>query len=156
MAKYNVQYVQFPTEGSSARKVMPALRTKLATLPTPQPKSKKRKVVYVDPVATLGIVVAVAMLIVMCFGVVQLMVERHETKVMEEYLVTLSQRNNALEAEYTAGYNLQEVERTALALGMVPQEQVPHRVIHVVDPAQQANSISLWQRIGTVLSGLFA
>ena len=156
MAKCNIQYVQFPTEGSSARKVMPALRTKLATLPAPKVKSKKRKVIFVDPVAGLGMIVAVAMLVMMCFGVAQLMVERHETKAMEAYLVTLSQQNNELEAKYTAGYELEDVERTALALGMVPREHVPNTVIHVVDSTQQVSSVSVWQRIGTVLSGLFA
>ena len=47
--KYGIEYVNYYTDGSTARKIMPALRSVKAMLP--KPKKHKRKVIYLDPVA---------------------------------------------------------------------------------------------------------
>ena len=65
MARHHqIQYVSFYTAGSEARKVDWQPVKKQVNLP--QPRRAKRKVVYVDPVANIGIVVAVVMLLGLC------------------------------------------------------------------------------------------
>ena len=109
-----------------------------------------------DPVAGVGMAVAVVMLLMMSFGLVELFAECRETRIMEEYVVALSEKNSELQATYTAGYDLQEVERTALALGMVPREHVPNTQIRVAAETPEVVQTGVWQRIGMILSGLFA
>ena len=118
---------------------------------------KKRKVhrIYVDPVATLGILVAVSMLIMMAVGVSQLRSEQTETAAMVEYVQQLQGENVALQAQYDEECDLEMVEKTALALGMIPRQDAPHVSIEIPMPQQQ-ETVSLWQRIGTFLTGLFA
>ncbi|MBR2937610.1 MAG: hypothetical protein IKB80_03840 [Oscillospiraceae bacterium] len=151
--RVDVQYVQYYTPDSTARRVMPAVSTYFRPLPV----AKKRKVqrICVDPVALLGIVVATAMMLMMAVGVSQLRVEQEKSAVMEEYVQRLEIRNSQLEAEYAASCDLEAVEKTALALGMIPAENAARTTI-TVEPAQTQTEITLWNRIGTFLTGLFA
>ena len=112
---------------------------------------------YVDPVAVLGIAVAVCMLVTMLVGLGRLRVEQYEAAAMAEYVELLRQENKSLQAQYEAECDLEFVEKTALALGMVPCEEVPHVSIQVELPQPEVQEpVSLWQRIGTFLTGLFA
>ena len=151
--RVDVQYVQFYTQGNAARRIMPAITARLRELPN----IRKRKLlrVYVDPVAALGIVVAVSMLIMMALGVSQLQVQQEKTMVMEQYVQQLQMENRQLQAEYAAQCDLDAVEKTALALGMIPQQEAAHISI-TVEPPQAQESVTLWNRIGTFLTGLFA
>ena len=108
-----------------------------------------------DPVALLGIVVAVAMLLMMAVGVSQLRVEQEKCAVMEDYIQRLEICNRQLEEEYVASCDLEAVEKTALALGMIPAEQATCTTI-TVEPVQAQEQVTLWSRIGTFLTGLFA
>lgn len=149
-----IQYVQFYTDGSAARKLAPERSAPKTTLP--KPRRQKRKVVYVDPVAILGIVVAVCMLITMTAGVAQYMAIREETAQMEQYLEQLKLENADLSTQYAAGYDLENVEKTALALGMIPAEQAAHVPLPATVQEPEAQPQTLWERIGTFLTGLFA
>lgn len=149
----NIQYVQFYTSGSVARRILPAPKAYTDTLT----QIKKRKVqrIYVDPVAALGIVVAVCMLIMMAVGVNQLRHVQQQTAVMEQQVEQLRMENKLLQAEYAAQCDLDAVEKTALALGMIPRQEAEHISI-VIEPCQTQESVTLWNRIGTFLTGLFA
>lgn len=151
--RIDVQYIQFYTHGNAAPRVAPAAPIETMQLP----RTKKRKVqrIYVDPVATLGIVVAVCMLIMMAVGVSRLQKEQLETDALERYVELLQQENEKLEAKYIAERDLQDVEKTALALGMIPKEQAQQVSIQVELPKIPQQE-SLWNRIGTFLTGLFA
>ena len=151
--RVDVQYVNFYTQGSTARKLIPAQKMHTTALP----KMKKRKIqrIYIDPVAILGTAVAVCMMIMMFVGVSQLQKEQQKTDVIQQKVQQLSYENRQLQAEYAVQCDLEAVEKTALALGMVPQEEVPHIAISVELPQEQ-EAITLWQRIGTFLTGLFA
>ena len=151
MVQHQVQYIRFDTVGSAARK--PVSSVKRSVLP--KPRRKKRVVVCVDPVAMLGILVAAFMLITMTVGIVDFVAARREAVRMEQYVEQLSARNQQLRKEYESGYDLESVEKTALALGMVPKDQVQTITIHVEAP-EQPQTITLWERIGTFLTGLFA
>lgn len=154
--KYGIQYVNFYTDGNAARKMTPVRPAPKVTLP--KQKKRKRKVIYVDPVATLGIMVAVCMMVMMFVGLIRLHHEQKQAQIMDRYVTHLSQQNRQLNEQYDSGYDLEEVERTALALGMVPQSQVPQTMIHI--PAEDVPEVpqktTFLTQIITVLSGLFA
>ena len=152
--RVDVQYVEYYTAGSAARRVMPVSVFPAGILP----KIKKRKVqrIYVDPVAALGIVVAVCMLIMMSVGISRLSLAQQNTAQMAEYVAQLQEENRALQEQYAAECDMEAVDKTALALGMIPCEQAEHISIQVEPPAEEIQQVSLWQRIGTFLTGLFA
>ena len=153
--KYGIEYVNFYTDGSAARKIAPALRSVKAMLP--KPKKHRRKVIYLDPVAVLGTAVAVCMMIMMFVGLARLSAVRQETMAMEQYVHQLQQENEQLSQQYHEGYDIEEVERTALALGMVPKSQVQKTQIYMSAPAEEAaQNMSIWEQIATFLSSLLA
>ena len=127
--RVDIQYVRYYTPDSTARRVMPS------TTPTLNPTrpATKRKIqrIYVDPVAVLGIVVAVSMLIMMAVGVSQLRAEQENSAAMAEYVERLQVQNQELEEAYASSYDLEEIERAALALGMIPAEEAKHTTITV-------------------------
>lgn len=149
-----IEYVQFYTVGSAARKLEvekqnllePVFRTAV-----PQ----KRKKVYVDPVAICGMLVALCMLLTLFVGFFHLRQVQQDRMAMETYVIHLQHINADRKETYHNSYDLDEVEKTALALGMVPADQVVHHTIDVSEPVQP-ESISIWNQFGTFLSGLFA
>lgn len=150
-----IQYVQFYTAGSAAQKIEPKVQVR--TAPRPKAKKLKKIVIRIDPIATLGILVAVMMLALMIGGIGQLNQAYQQTQAMEAYVQTLQQENAALQAEYSAGYDAAQVEKMALALGMVPAEDVPHVDVRLSVPQQpQSRDLSLWESFTTFLTGLFA
>ncbi len=154
MQKDRVQYIRFYTDGTAARKLEIAVpQHKIATLP--EPRKVKYKKVYVDPVAIVGVLAAVFMLIVMVAGMVQLKQAQQEVAAMEAYVDQLTQENQMLQAEYDASYDLETIEKTALALGMVPSAEAPETVIWLEVPEPEPEP-TFFETIGTFLTGLFA
>lgn len=153
-AKHDIRYVQYCTDGSSARKLAPAYP---GAKPEKLPKARKQKklLVYVDPVAIAGIVVAAMMLLMMVIGIGSYNAAQQHTAQMENYVARLRAENDALTESYASGYDLEEVEKMALALGMVPQEEVEHVSIQVSVP-QIGQKPGPWERFTTFLTGLFA
>ena len=152
--KHNVQYVNYYTDGSAARKLeLTVPQRKTAVLP--KPRKVKRVKIYVDPVAIVGVVVAVCMLIVLAVGIVQLQDARSDMHLMERYVSQLTRENEQLAMDYANSYDLGDVERMAQTLGMIPSAQAQHTQIHITLPAV-AEEPTLWENIGTFLAGLFA
>ena len=150
-----IQYVQFYTAGSAARKVAPKVQVRTAV--KPKAKKQKRIVIRIDPIATLGILVAVMMLVLMVSGIGQLQQARQQTQVMEAHVQQLREENEALRAEYTAGYDIEQVEKMALALGMVPAQELTHVDVRLSAPQEpQTQTLSFWDSFTTFLTGLFA
>jgi len=153
--RVDIQYVQFYTQGSTARRVAPQIPVHSGAMP--QMRKRRVKRVYVDPVATVGIMVAVCMLIMMLVGVSQLKRAQDEITAMEQHIELLQNEQSALQARFDTECDLEAVRETALALGMIPQEEVPHNAIAVEEPQlPEPEPVTLWQRIGTFLTGLFA
>ena len=153
--RVDIQYVQFYTSGSAAEKIAPAISVHTGALP----RATKRRVrrIYVDPVAILGTVVALCMLVMMLVGLSDLRAEQAKTADLANYVSQLQEENTMLQAWYTKECDLEKIEETALALGMVPQEEVEHISICVeLPPVEEEQPSSLWERIGTFLTGLFA
>ena len=151
--KPDIQYVRYYTDGSAARQVAPLSSVKKALLP--KPRRLKRRNVYIDPVATLGIVVAVCMLVMMAVGIFQFRAAQQEVLALEQYVQRLETENQTLTDTYEAGIDIAEVERSALALGMIPKEQAQQVTIQLSAPPA-AEPVSVWERIGMFLTGLFA
>ena len=154
MQRRPIEYVQFYTVGTAAQKleVRKAELPEAVILPT---VVRKRKKVFVDPVAIFGMMVAVCMMITMFVGVHQLQKLQDDTKAMETYVLYLQQVNEEKKDTYHKSYTLEEIEKTALALGMVPVDQVSHQTIDVTEPAPEEEP-SVLESFGTFLSGLFA
>lgn len=154
MARHpDVQYIRFYTDGSAARKTAPV--APLKTIKLPRVRKHKRIVLHIDPIAISGIIMAAVMLILMLVGVAQLTAARQELQTMQTYVQTLQQEQATLEVTYHEGYDLEAVEKTALALGLVPKEQVRHVTIQVPQ-VQIEEEPGAWERFYTFLTGLFA
>ncbi len=154
MVYSQVQYVRFNTFGNTARKIVhtPAVPKKAVL---PKPCKQKRKVIYVDPIAFVSILVALCMVLTMTVGIVQFASARREAAKMEAYVTELSSRNQELSEQYSSGYDIRQIEKSALALGMVSRDRVQTVSIQVTAP-QQVQTVTLWERIGTFLTTLFA
>ena len=151
--RLDVQYVHFYTDGNAARKTAPV--TPLQTMKLPKVKKQKRITLHVDPVAIGGILMAAVMLVLITVGIVDLSKAQKELTVMESYVQELRAENVVLDAEYTNGFDLAEVEKTALALGLVPSEQVKHVTVRVpITPEEKPPNI--WEQFYIFLAGLFA
>ena len=152
--QHDIQYIQFYTAGSTAQKFDFAPEKK--TQPRPKTRKQSKTLVYIDPVAILGVMTAVVMMALMVIGVFNLQAAKQKNVVMEQYVVSLQEKNDTLEKTYKEGYDLEEVERTALALGMVPKEQVQQVAIDVTMEAPVEEMPGFWDRVSAFLTGLFA
>ena len=131
---HNIQYVHFYTDGSAARKLDPVTPFKKNTLRMPAQKKHKRKAIYVDPVAVLGICVAICMIVMMSVGLTQLSTAKAEQRAMASYVQYLEQQNQVLTQEYAQSYDIEQVRTTAQALGMVPVEQIENKTVNMAEP----------------------
>ena len=121
-----VQYIQFYTEGTAARKleVLPLEKPKAA--PRPRKVRKPKYALYVCPVALAGILVAAVLLVAMIAGTVQLSQAKQQEALMADYVAHLEWNNGIKAAEYEAALDLDKIYRDALAFGFISQELVPH------------------------------
>ena len=148
--KASIQYVSLYSDGSAARQL--ELKPVKKHVKLPVPRRAKRKVVYVDPVAITGIVVAVVMLIVMLVGMIQFGAAHSRQMELENYVISLQQKNESLEETYHNGYDPEEIRSIALARGMIPAEQA--HVLYV--PSQQTEPQEEVKTLWMVLVDLFA
>ncbi len=153
--KPKIQYIgQFYVPGSEAQVLAPKKKKKKAKTKLPIAKQEQVKAIYIDPVALIGITVAVVMLAVMVVGALQLRSDWAQYEQMSNYVSRLNQNNAELERTYRDGYDLEDIRDKALALGMVPVEEVPSRTI-TVTLSQPKPERTLWDDIAWFFSGLF-
>lgn len=153
--KLAVQYIRLYTDGSAALQPEPVYSHQ-NTSKLPQKVKQKCKKIFVDPVAFLSIGIAVCLIVMMFVGFSELKQAREQVDVMEKYVQHLETEHTRLAAEYADGYNLEEIRHSALALNMIPAEEAAHVTIYVPAEPEQATQLTLWERIGTFLTGLFA
>ncbi len=151
MAKNN--YIQFYTAGSTAVKVQ--IQDERTWAPLPVEKPKPKYIIPVDPVAIIGFVVAICMLLMMTAGINQLNETRREVAEMEHYVAQLTAQNQTLTETYQQGYDAEHVRQQALDMGMVPAEDIPVKHIYVTMPVQQ-EQVTTRGQITTFLTELFA
>ena len=151
--RLEIQYIRFDTDGSAARQPAPVSRQKQVS--KPRPRRQKQPVLYIDPVAILGVAVAAVMLVAMLVSLVQFYQAQQELQTMQSYVQELFQENQQLQEMYDSGYDLEEVLRVAEALGMVPRDQVESILLQMPAPEAPPQP-TFWEKISTFLSGLFA
>ena len=154
--KAEVRYINFYSAGSSAYKLdtVSAPKKKQAV---PQPKQRKRKkiLIHVDPVAVAGVFLAFVMLIMMVVGLFQLGSTKKQAVQMQSYVLQLKEKNRALEEQYRAGFDPEEIRLIATQMGMIPIEQAQH--IQISMPVSQpVEEPTVWETVYTFLVGLFA
>ena len=152
-----IQYVQFYVDGSAARKLDPVAPAKEHKQQrTTAARRPKRKNLYIDPVAILGIAVAAVMLVMMLVGVHQLKAAQAEQAAMDYCVGQLKLNNHDLQAKFRENINLADIEQKAIALGMVPASQVNVTTIILSTPEQPEEPATVWEQVGTFLASLFA
>ena len=152
--KPDIQYVRYYTDGSAARQLEVYSPRKNKTA-APRPRKQKGYVIYVDPLAVGGILLAAVMLVMMLVSSIRLVVARQELSDAQAYVTTLTQSNEQLRKTYDASYDLEEVEKSALALGMIPISQAT--TIYVdVEEEEIVEEPTFWERVSMKLAELFA
>lgn len=156
MAQRNeILYVNFYTDGSAARKMAPTVPAQAPRRQTRHVRQRKT-VVYLDPVAVGSLLVAAVLLVTMAVGVSRLHAAKEQKAAMEAYVQQLSEEKAALTETYRSGMDLQEVEKTAQALGMIPQSQAKTLTVQLSQSQQQPQEPTAWEQILAFLSNLFA
>lgn len=153
--KYDIIYVNFYTDGSAARNMAPAF-PQTQSQRKAQTRKQKKTIIYFDPVAICSLMVAVMLLVMMAVGLTQFQQAQTEAIAMEQYLAELTLQNEQLSQKYQDELDLEAVEQTALALGMVPVEQVKTISITLHDAPVQNEPVSLVDQVLAFLTNLFA
>ena len=153
--KPKIQYIgQFYVHGSEAQVLAPKKEQRKAKTKLPLARLEKIEKVYVDPVALVGILVAVVMLVTMVVGALQIRTCWDEYEVMSDYLSDVKRENAQLTHTYRSGYNLEEIRIKALAIGMVPEDEVETMTVTVTLPEPEPET-TLWDDIVWFMEGLF-
>lgn len=154
--KPKIQYVgMFYVHGSEAKKLQEEQRRKEARTKLPLERLRKIEAIYIDPVALISIAVAVLMLVTMVYGVLRITRDWAEYRQMSAYVSELNLENANLYQEYRENIDLEDVYTKAVALGMLPVEEVPTRTIAVHVP--EAPVEPTWmERTTAFFTGLFA
>lgn len=151
--RIDIQYIRLYTDGSAARKIESTVRVPVATLP--KPRKQKKIVIRIDPVAVFGLMVAAVMLVTMIGGIFRHYQLQNELAAMQSYVQELRSENETLNYTYESGYDLEQVRRTALALGMVPSEEASNEKMRLAAPVEKVEP-DAWQEFTAFLTGLFA
>ena len=153
--RMDVQYIRLYTNGSAALKLESAVPQTNTAFHKKAGKIKRVKV-FVDPVALLSIGIAICMVVLMSVGFAQLHQARAQVEAMESYVDRLQAENATLSNEYRTGYNLDQIRQAALELQMIPAEQAAHVSLFIPAEPEPIQQVTLWERISTFLTGLFA
>ena len=105
--------------------------------------------------AIAGILISAVLLVMMAVGYTQLRDAQRQEQAMDNYVQQLKSQNAIDRAKYEETLDIEEIEKAALALGMIPQEQAQQIVISV-DMPQTEEKIGFWAHTITFLEGLFA
>lgn len=154
--KPKIQYIgQFYVHGSEARALELEQQRKQAKARRPLARLQQVELIYLDPVAVVSILVSVIMLATMLTGVMALKEDWAVYEQMATYVSYLNKQNSDLEKEYRAGFDLADIESKALALGMVPREELQNRTVTVTVPEKEPE-LSRVQQIKTYFEDMFA
>ena len=150
-----IRYVQYYTSGSAAYLLDKKPEQKKQTTEFIPSKPARQITIKLDPVAVLGTVVAVIMLVCVLIGVAQVNRVNEQIGLVETQLSGLKAEYSILESEYAHGYDLDEIRVAAMAMGMVPQEQVRHITVSASVPHPE-EALSWWESLVSDIQELFA
>ena len=157
MARSNdVQYIRFYSYGSAAEKVeLTPREKKKVTLPRPRLDRVGEKIQKMDPLALLGMTVAVAMLLCMLLGVAK--VNRVNAELQDAKLLVskLEAENDRRRTEYAHELDLAEIRVSAEAMGLGPVEEGRHVKLRLPEPVA-VEEITWWEQWILDFKALFA
>ena len=154
--KPKIQYVgQFYVHGSEARQLQVQEEKRQARTKLPLEKIQAIEKIYVDPVALMGIAVAVIMLVTMVLGAVQLKRDWDQYEQVSAYVSELKRENARMSHVYHASYDLEDIKTKALAMGLVPKSELQTMTVTVTVPEPEAEPTRI-EEIKSFLEGLFA
>ena len=148
-----IQYVgQFYVYGSEVKAPKKKAQNAKVFLPK-KPKTGKERRIYVDPVAVGGIVLAVAVLVALAVGAIQLTASMNQYNREVETLTELKRENAKLEHAYRTALDLDAVRERAEKLGMIPIDEAEQKTIRVSVPEHEQEPTA-WENFLWFLSGL--
>lgn len=158
--KADIQYIRHVyTDGTAARKLAAEKAPRKAPLPLFEPEllqePERRIAVALNPLTICAIAVAAVLVVMMVAGLFGFCAAYRQNVVLQEYVYDLSNENVRLQHDFRAGYDLEEVEIQAAALGMVSADQVQTLTISGQVPAQ-APAPTFWENVQLVFGELFA
>lgn len=154
--KVDIEYIRYYSAGSEARQLELNPLGRKSPRPARKPQQTKQQVIALDPMIVLGTVLAVCMMVMMVAGAVKLYSVQKQEQQMERYLMTLQQEHETLEDTYYASFDLEEIREQALALGLVPMDQVQQVSIQVTTAQPVQEQTGWFSGIVSFLTGLFA
>ena len=102
-----------------------------------------------------GLGIEIALLVMLVMGTVQYVRVCGEYQAMMDYVVTVQNENVELKQTYHDGYDLAQIEETALGLGMIPAAEADVVKVRVTVP-QREPEMTIWEEIRWLCEGLFA
>lgn len=154
--KPKIQYIgQFYVHGSEARALELLEEKKQAKTKLPLAKLEAVERIYLDLVALVGIAVAVFMLVVMVFGAIQLQKDWARYEQIADYVTDLRTENARLTQAYRSGYDLEDIEMKALAMGLVPKSELETITMTITRPEIQPE-LTWDQKVVRFWNGLWA
>ncbi len=154
MAKTQSRYIQFYTAGSTAQELVPVLRPQAT--PVNRPRRSRKPVLYIDPVAILGMVTAVVLTICLLIAFNQFKQAKAEYEYVHSYNCTLQQEHKDLQKTYAASYDKEDVRLEAVLMGYVPSSQVQHVTIKAEMPEPIPEEPGIFKQAWSYLTELFA
>ena len=143
--KPKIQYVgQFYVYGSEARALELEEQRRKAKTRLPLAKLETIEKIYVDPVALIAIGVAVLLLAAMIFGAVQIQNDWAAYQEMHDYVTWLRAENVRLDQAYRAGFDLEDIEMKALAMGLVPMSEL--KTVTVAIDLPEPEPVMTWDQ----------
>jgi len=154
--KPKIQYVgQFYVHGSEARQLQLQEEKRQAKTKLPLARIQRIEKIYVDPVALVGIAVAVLMLVTMVLGAVQIKQDWDQYERVSAYVSELKRDNASLNHAYRLSYDLEDIKTKALAMGLVPQSELQTMAVTVTVPEPEVE-LTRMEEVRRFLEGLFA
>ena len=154
--KPKIQYVgQFYVHGSEARKLQLQEEKRQAKTKLPLARIKAIEKIYVDPVALVGIAVAVMMLVTMVLGAIQLKRDWDQYEQVAAYVSELKKENARMNHLYRSSYDLEDIKTKAVSMGMVPKSELQTMAVTITIPAPEVEPTRM-EEIKFFLEGLFA
>ena len=154
--KPKIQYVgQFYVHGSEARAIELQEQKRQAKTKLPLARIQRIEKIYVDPVALVGIAVAVVMLVTMVLGAVQIKRDWDQYEQVSAYVSELKKENARKNHAYRLSYDLEDIKSKALAMGLVPKSELQTMAVTVSVPEPEAE-LTRMEEIRLFLEGLFA
>ena len=154
MAKAEIQYVQFYTAGSAAPDLVPSYRPEKS--PAKRTKKNPQTVIYVDPVAILGVITSVILMICLLVGIHNYNKALDKNAELRAENVALSQKTEDLQKQYRDSFDSEQIRMEAILSGYVPASQLKHVTITVPQPQPEPEQPGKLQQFWNDLVELFA